>query len=602
MPSHPASRSLFALSAALGLASPPLTPAALAETRYDLAIEQFEPLPGLRTNLLNIARPRVMGHLSPTFGLALHFQDDPLMLVDAEDPDQIEQRIVDHVVKGELWLGLGLFDRLELGVVMPVVLSQDAARLATDPGEPLPSTTLADLRLVTSLLVLDPSDHGGFGLSLSATMHLPTGDAESYQSEGRVRVEPRLALGFESEALSVTANVGLLARGRRDLMNFVSTDALRWGAGVEVPLVERLALFAVAYGAIGIGDVDLAANNAAPAEALGGVNAWLAEDWGISVAAGGGLTTGVGSPDFRAVLTVGYAPDRERDRDGDGLLDEVDRCPDEPEDKDGFGDEDGCPDPDNDLDGILDAADRCPGEREDQDGFEDADGCPDPDNDKDGIADLVDGPRDTSGFGACRDQAEDKDGFEDQEGCPDLDNDKDGVADLADGAPDESGFGRCRDEAETFNAWEDDDGCPDIKPKAVLTESAIRILERVYFDFDKATLQDRSYPVLDAVAALLVENPGLTLVRVEGHTDEVGTRRYNLDLSLRRAKAVVKYLRTKGIAASRLIARGYGFDYPLQSNTTQEGRDLNRRVEFNILEIDAKPIKNPVLRSSPAVH
>ena len=97
------------------------------------------------------------------------------------------------------------------------------------------------------------------------------------------------------------------------------------------------------------------------------------------------------------------------DSDGDGILDQVDKCPDEPEDKDGFEDEDGCPDPDNDKDGIPDTADKCPNEPEDKDGFEDEDGCPDPDNDTDGLPDKTD---------KCPNEPEDKDGFEDDGRLP----------------------------------------------------------------------------------------------------------------------------------------------------------------------------------------
>ena len=111
-------------------------------------------------------------------------------------------------------------------------------------------------------------------------------------------------------------------------------------------------------------------------------------------------------------------PPKPGDADGDGILDDVDECPKIPEDKDGFADEDGCPEDDNDADGILDKDDKCPMDPEDRDGFEDADGCPDTDNDQDGLSDKID---------ACPDQAEDKDGFEDDDGCPDCDDDKDGV-------------------------------------------------------------------------------------------------------------------------------------------------------------------------------
>lgn len=148
------------------------------------------------------------------------------------------------------------------------------------------------------------------------------------------------------------------------------------------------------------------------------------------------------------------------DRDEDGILDRDDKCPDDPEDFDGFEDEDGCPDPDNDGDKICDPwvteqgleekyadvckrIDQCPDEPEDHDGFEDEDGCPDYDNDKDGVPDTLD---------KCPDEPEDLDGFEDEDGCPDFDNDKDGIPDSLD---------QCPNSPEDFNGIEDEDGCPE---------------------------------------------------------------------------------------------------------------------------------------------
>jgi hypothetical protein len=98
------------------------------------------------------------------------------------------------------------------------------------------------------------------------------------------------------------------------------------------------------------------------------------------------------------------------DSDNDGIPDDVDQCPDIPEDRDGFQDEDGCPDFDNDNDGIYDAQDKCPNDPEDYDGFQDEDGCSDPDNDGDGIPDKMD---------KCPNTPEDKDGYQDEDGCPD---------------------------------------------------------------------------------------------------------------------------------------------------------------------------------------
>ncbi|MCB9550635.1 MAG: OmpA family protein [Myxococcales bacterium] len=255
------------------------------------------------------------------------------------------------------------------------------------------------------------------------------------------------------------------------------------------------------------------------------------------------------------------------DADGDGIEDGADKCPAEAEDKDGFQDDDGCPEADNDGDGLADAADKCPTEPEDKDGFEDADGCPDRDNDGDGIEDAKD---------ACPDGAEDKDGFQDEDGCPDLDNDLDGVLDAAD---------KCPDEKETINGNEDDDGCPDEGRSLVaVSTSRIEIKQTVYFDTGKASIQARSFNLLNQVALILKANPQITKVRVEGHTDDKGEDAYNRDLSQSRADAVRDYLVAQGVAADRLVPQGFGEERPIADNRSAAGREKNRRVEFNIIE------------------
>ncbi len=132
-----------------------------------------------------------------------------------------------------------------------------------------------------------------------------------------------------------------------------------------------------------------------------------------------------------------------RDRDNDGILNRLDACPDNPEDRDYFQDDDGCPELDNDQDRLPDAIDNCPNDPEDRDRFQDGDGCPDPDDDNDGLLDLAD---------RCPRMAEDLDGFEDEDGCPDEDNDDDRVPDLRDACP---------NVAEDFDQWQDQDGCPE---------------------------------------------------------------------------------------------------------------------------------------------
>jgi outer membrane protein OmpA-like peptidoglycan-associated protein len=255
------------------------------------------------------------------------------------------------------------------------------------------------------------------------------------------------------------------------------------------------------------------------------------------------------------------------DNDKDGVLDGYDSCVNSPEDKDGFRDDDGCPDLDHDEDEIDEPQDKCPNEPEDFDEFEDDDGCPETDNDKDGLIDPED---------FCPNEAEDKDGFEDDDGCPDLDNDGDGVVDAAD---------KCPDEPETLNAFKDDDGCPD-KGKAlvVITEEKIELKEMIQFKKNSDEIRGgQSFEILNIVTSVLTSNPKLR-VSIEGHTDNKGKADYNRKLSKKRADSVKKYLVSKGIAADRLATVGYGPDKPIAENRTKAGRAANRRVEFVIVQ------------------
>ena len=253
-------------------------------------------------------------------------------------------------------------------------------------------------------------------------------------------------------------------------------------------------------------------------------------------------------------------PKKIGDRDGDGLMDNVDKCPDDPEDKDGFEDEDGCPDLDNDADGIRDIIDKCPMDPEDIDKFEDEDGCPDLDNDKDGLSDKVD---------QCPNEPEDKDGFEDDDGCPDLDNDNDTFLDKDDKCPMEFGVAP--------------DGCPKKYNLVVVTDKKIEIKQTIYFDFRKATIKKVSFPLLNEVAQALADNPKIK-VEIQGHTDSVGNDAFNLKLSQKRAESVKAYIVKRGIDASRMVPKGYGENVPIADNRTADGRSQNRRVEFVITE------------------
>jgi outer membrane protein OmpA-like peptidoglycan-associated protein len=247
------------------------------------------------------------------------------------------------------------------------------------------------------------------------------------------------------------------------------------------------------------------------------------------------------------------------DNDKDGLNDKDDKCPVEAEDKDGFKDDDGCPDPDNDADGIPDLKDQCPNIAEDFDGLDDYDGCPDPDNDKDGIADSVD---------KCPNDPEDFDGFEDKDGCSDLDNDKDGMPDLKD---------RCPGEPETFNNFKDDDGCPDtLKKEPDMPKQ--QLLRGINFKSGSPEMTFESFQALEPLLKQLKQYPEV-VVEIRGHTDAVGGYAKNLTLSQQRAESVRQYLISKGIGSDRVQAVGFGSSSPIADNKTAAGRAMNRRIE-----------------------
>lgn len=264
-----------------------------------------------------------------------------------------------------------------------------------------------------------------------------------------------------------------------------------------------------------------------------------------------------------AVWDPSRGPPPDGDRDHDGIKDSVDRCPDVPEDKDGFRDQDGCPDPDNDADGILDHDDRCPLVPEDKDGFEDGDGCPEKDNDKDGILD----PKDR-----CPNEPEDKDRFEDADGCPDPDNDKDGILDPKD---------QCPNEAETKNGYADEDGCPDSEQVRV-TGDKIVLDDRIHFWTNSARIRPTSFPLLERLAKLILSQPTYVHIEVQGHTDERGPAWFNQKLSEDRAKSVLEFLVQHGLSRSMLSSRGFGATEPLVDKKSERAWFMNRRVEFAI--------------------
>ena len=245
---------------------------------------------------------------------------------------------------------------------------------------------------------------------------------------------------------------------------------------------------------------------------------------------------------------AGHEPRRDHS-DGDGIYGDADKCPNEPEDFDGFQDADGCPDSDNDGDGIPDWADECPNLPENFNGIDDDDGCPDADPDGDGVLGSAD---------KCPGEPEDKDGFEDADGCPDPDNDCDGILDADD---------KCPNDPETVNGYQDADGCPDEAPAEL--KSQLGVIEDVTFAAGADEVTRRSTQAALAVVAKLLAKYPTSTFQIEAMTGAKGDHDALVALSQRRAEAVKKFLVEHGVPEANLTATGQGPDKLLKNKSVE---------------------------------
>ena len=620
-------RSLATAALMLALVSP----AQAQEAAGDIPLDTFTPAMDSR-GYLTVNASQVLGHKELSFGLgALDWGYKTLGFGDQDacgSSSGMPCYQVNNMVTATLITAFGLKAgpaELEFGASVPFVImggDRGPNNLGADgPNDDmefkLDGQGIGNLGLHLKTRFLKTSRPPHVGLGLIASVYLPTVDPKNkwlgdrkvvpqimgildkeFGSKGQFRVALNGGIRLRSETATFTDSGVDGAPGTGETVSV--TSEIPFGLGLAYAIkVQKFDIVGELRGSIPIGDHE----NYQPLEAIAGVKLYLARNSFLSLGGGTGLlrdqATGA-NPDLRAFIGIVFEPNI-GDRDGDGLKDDVDKCPDDPEDFDRFEDEDGCPEPDNDRDGILDEDDKCPNIPEDKDGFqdedgcpegnkndrdgdgilddvdkcpddpedfdqfEDEDGCPDPDNDKDGILDVDD---------LCPNDPEDKDGFEDEDGCPDLDNDKDRILDQDD---------KCPNEPETYNGTEDEDGCPD-RGRVVVTDTSIEILDMIYFEYNKAVIKKESYPILDAVAATLQGNPSIELIEIQGHTDERGSDTYNLDLSDRRAASVKQYLVDHGVDEKRLTSQGYGETQPLIREHNEKAWAKNRRVAFLILK------------------
>ena len=458
----------------------------------------------------------------------------------------------------DLGLGLGLFSDVAIDARLPLITQQSGIGI----GGGLAAVSAGDLRLRGKWRLLERELNRPFGLALQGAIYVPTGDREGFSSDGLVRFEPRVVADVALGRVLLMANLGYQVRPKRVVAEYRHDDAVRWGLAARMPLSHGFDMEGALFGEHLMFPADVDGVSAwnrfgHPVEALGGFG-WNFRGMRASIAAGAGVTRGVGAPAYRVVFGLGYAPFGQedvlagrtviaRDFDGDGFAGDADRCPYEPETFDGFEDHDGCPDLDDDGDGIADLVDLCPT----QPGIAAKAGCPAIDTDGDGLDDAAD---------ACPTLP----GSRDADGCPE---------------PRDSEQWRSRFAVMTAGECEPDDA--ECTPSTRDVEEPFP--EAVFFPTGQSRFKPDEHPLLERLANKMLEDRSIVMLYVEGHTDSIGDAEFNQELSRSRAQTVYDVLIRRGVEAQRLEVRPYGESRPIASNDTAQGRTRNRRVAFQMV-------------------
>ncbi|NOZ02830.1 MAG: OmpA family protein [Deltaproteobacteria bacterium] len=511
-------------------------------------------------------------------GAWLTYNHRPMKLIGGDPYDMVRHQLV-----MDLFAHVALLDWLDVGVDLPFFLWSGGDGVPNGVRQNYPyldevsGVSLGDLRLAIKARILGGNGRG-FGLGVGEDLTFPTsvaisGAAHKFDGEGNVTSTTNIIADYSRDGWIVALNVGVRVREAENIVGHQIGHQLLFGAGLQAPIICGVLE--------AIGTIENRTSLTHPyanefdngLDLMGGLRGYIG-GVALTAAAGGNILQGYGSPAVRATVSVAWTPQLCKgcvhDRDRDGVPDADDACPDEAgealaggcpdRDRDGIPDDsDECPDtkgrieargcPDRDNDGIVDSRDKCP----DKEGLIRFNGCPD--TDEDGLPDF-------------RDKCPQQEGPLERDGCPVKDRDGDGVMDEDDRCPDVAGDALHQ-------------GCP--PPRVEVTAKRIVINEKVHFKTGKAQIMSDSFPLLKEIAEVIKANKQIRRIRVEGHTDSQGSASLNKRLSLKRARAVRKFLIGHGVAASRLTARGYGSSKPVADNSTKEGRSKNRRVEFTIV-------------------
>jgi OOP family OmpA-OmpF porin len=345
---------------------------ALGTARADgLDGERFVPAVGAEGGFVN-EHPSVPSPFGWSLGLFLNFADEPIVLRDGNG------NVASHPLKTSLTTDLtgsiGLFGWAELGIGLPLHLVYDGDLYTAGTARLDAGAGIGDLRLVPKFALLRRGTiERHVLLGLAVPISFPTGDDEAVRGAGGFTVQPELLFAYHADKLGLGFDLGYRWRDQHPA-DLPWGDEITLGPWVSYALTQALSVRVEGYAekevSANVGGADF------PFEVLAGVD-YATGNWDIYGGVSRGITDGIGDPSIRILAGVRYRHDAPRhegfeDSDGDGIPDKDDKCRNEPEDKDGFQDADGCPDPDNDEDGIPDAQDECP----ELSGDRAHDGCP----------------------------------------------------------------------------------------------------------------------------------------------------------------------------------------------------------------------------------
>ena len=591
-------RPAFLLLVLSVLAALPASAAAAAPSGF--SVNRFEPSErGSQWFVLDSLDLRGSGR--PALGAVVDYQYRPLAVYESDG--SVRAAVVGHVLTAHVGGSVILWDRLRLAASLPLVLYTDGER-GTLRGvtyeAPSSSQAIGDARLGVDARMFG-TDADPLTMAIGARLWLPTGSTSTYSGDGGVRVGPHLLAAGVVGPIAYGVQTGVTFRDATatDFAGSPIGHELFYGASAGWRGMQGKVLIGPElYGTTILKDAFK--TRASPLEILLGGHFSFDNHVRAGAGVGTGLVAGYGSPVARFVASLEWSPEVvSDDEDGDGIRDAADACkkvrgvastdpelngcpPPKPTDTDGDDipdAQDACPDVlgqhtndprtngciDRDGDGLMDPLDTCPLEAGAPSPDPKKNGCPPPDGDSDGVLDELD---------ACPNEYGVKTTDPKTNGCAlvtpgDPDRDQDGIANAQDACPDVAG---------KANADPKKNGCPN----AFVRGKQIRLVEQVKFKAASADILKESDELLEAVKTILETHPEIAKLRIEGHTDNRGAAKANQVLSLARATSVRKWLVAHGIAESRLTSFGFGADRPMESNDTEEGRTLNRRVELHI--------------------